>query len=163
MGEDVFERLWEAHAHRLVGFLVYRTGDRALAEDVVAETFERVMRARRTFDPRKGNEKTWIYSIALNLLRDHARRARVETRALEQAVAAGSRSNLATNGSVEDRDTIMRAMSELSEVEREAIALRYIADMTIPEMGRLTGESPKTIEGRVYRALGKMRDEVAGP
>ena len=160
MGEDVFERLWEAHAHRLVGFLVYRTGDRALAEDVVAETFERVVRARRAFDPQKGSEKTWIYSIALNLLRDHARRGRVEERALERVVAGSAGSDLGANGAVEDRDVIMRAMSDLSEEEREAIALRYIAELTIPEIGQLTGESPKTIEGRVYRALGKMRDEV---
>jgi RNA polymerase sigma-70 factor (ECF subfamily) len=161
MGEDVFERLWEAHAHRLVGFLIYRTGDRALAEDVVAETFERVVRARRAIDPHKGSEKTWIYSIALNLVRDHTRRSRVEERALERAVAVGAESDRGANGAVEDRDVIMRAMSDLGGEEREAIALRYIAELTIPEIGRLTGQSPKTIEGRVYRALRKMRDEVA--
>ena len=53
-------------------FLIYG-GDRVLAEDISADTFERVYRARRRFNRGRASEKTWIYSIALNLLRDHAR------------------------------------------------------------------------------------------
>ena len=83
MRMDRFERLFEEHAEPLLGFLVYRTGNRPLAEDLVAETFERVIRARRRFDPRRGSEKTWLYSIALNCLRDHARKAAAEARAME--------------------------------------------------------------------------------
>jgi len=41
-----FERLYEEHAQNLFGFLVYRTGDRSLAEDILADTFERVLRTR---------------------------------------------------------------------------------------------------------------------
>src|SRR5687767_12285850 len=48
--EEEFERLYASHAQRLFGFLAYRTGDRALAEDLVADTFERVMRGGRRFD-----------------------------------------------------------------------------------------------------------------
>ena len=64
----------------LLGFLIYRSGDRALAEDLLADTFERVLTARRPFDRRRASEKTWLYTIALNLLRDHARRAAVGDR-----------------------------------------------------------------------------------
>src|SRR5918992_5851700 len=84
MREEEFERLYEEHAQGLLGFLAYRTGDRALAEDLLADTFERVLRARRRFDPRKGSRKTWIYSIALNLLRDQVRRREAEGRAMER-------------------------------------------------------------------------------
>src|SRR3954469_8127488 len=83
---DQFERLYEEHAQPLLAFLVYRTGNRGVAEDVLADTFERALRARRRFDPRKASEKTWLYSIAVNLLRDNARRQLVEQRALERAV-----------------------------------------------------------------------------
>jgi DNA-directed RNA polymerase specialized sigma24 family protein len=60
MREEEFERLYEEHAQGLLAFLAYRTGDRALAEDLLADTFERVLRARRRFDPRKGSRKTWV-------------------------------------------------------------------------------------------------------
>src|SRR4051794_39276638 len=85
--DDDFERLYAAHAEALLGFLVYRTGDRTLAEDVVADTFERILRTRVRFDPRKSSEKTWIYTIAVNLLRDHARRSATESQALERTAA----------------------------------------------------------------------------
>src|SRR5919107_5496712 len=78
MRRDDFERLYEEHAQPLYGFLAYRTGDSALAEDLLADTFERALRARRRFDPRRAGEKTWLYAIALNLLRDGVRRTRAE-------------------------------------------------------------------------------------
>jgi RNA polymerase sigma-70 factor (ECF subfamily) len=133
-------------------------GDRALAEDVLADTFERVLRARRRFDPRKASEKTWLYAIALNCLRDRARRSAAEGRALERldppvpAPAAGA---------VEDRDAVGRALEVLSGEEREAIALRFGADLTVPEIAKLTGERLTTVEGRVYRALRKLREELS--
>lgn len=159
MRTDDFERLFEEHAQPLLAFLVYRTGSRAVAEDVLADTFERALRARRRFDPRKSSEKTWLYSIALNLLRDNARRKAAETRAMERAVpvAAGEHAPL---DAVADRDTLARALPLLSEEEREAIALRFGADLTVPEMAKLTGEKLSTVEGRVYRALRKLRDEL---
>ncbi len=75
MRDADFERLYEAEAQGLFGFLAYRTGDRALAEDLLADTFERALRSRRKYDAKRGTHRNWLYAIALNLLRDHARRA----------------------------------------------------------------------------------------
>lgn len=156
-----FERLYEQHAQGLFGFLAYRTGDRTLAEDLVAETFERALRARHRFSRRRGSEKTWLYAIGLNCLRDQLRRRSVERRALErQGLEAETVSNPGTE-EVESRDVIRRALEVLSEEEREATALRYGADLTVPEIAKLTGEKLTTVEGRVYRALRKMRDEMS--
>src|ERR1039457_5003397 len=85
---SAFERLFESQAEPLFAFLVYRTGDRQLAEDLVADTFERVLRTRARFDPRRGSEKNWIYTIALNLVRDQARRQSVENKAVERVGAS---------------------------------------------------------------------------
>jgi RNA polymerase sigma factor (sigma-70 family) len=157
-----FERLYEQHAQGLFGFLAYRTGDRTLAEDLVAETFERALRARHRFSRRRGSEKTWLYAIGLNCLRDQLRRRSVERRALErQSLEAEAVSNPGTE-EVESRDVIRRPLEVLSEEEREAIALRYGGDLTVPEIARATGERLTTVEGRVYRALRKMRDEMSG-
>src|SRR2546423_7438529 len=87
MRDEEFERLYDAEAAGLFSFLAYRTGDRALAEDLLADTFERALRARRRFDRRRGSERTWLYAIAINLLRDHARRAAAEGRATGRAAA----------------------------------------------------------------------------
>ena len=161
MQRDDFERLYEAHAGPLLGFLVYRTGEKALAEDILADTFERVYRARRSFNRRKASEKTWIYTIALNCLRDQHRRAQAELRALERAGPAGPTLEAPSmSDRVEGREAMSQALEILSEEEREAVALRYGADLTVPEIAKLTGEKLTTVEGRVYRALRKLREEL---
>ena len=160
MQRDRFERLYEEHASALLAFLVYRTGSRPLAEDVLADTFEKVLTAKRRFDPRKASEKTWLYTIALNLVRDHARRRTIERRFAEQAVPAHVAGGSRELDAVEDRDSLARALEALSDEERESIALRYGSDLTVPEIAKLTGEKLTTVEGRVYRALRKLREEL---
>jgi RNA polymerase sigma-70 factor (ECF subfamily) len=161
MRDDEFERLYADHAQGLFGFLVYRTGDRALAEDLLADTFERALRARRRFDPRRASEKTWLYAIALNRLRDHARRKGAERRALVESGAAAGRTDPEPRAESTDyHDELVQALEVLSVEEREAIALRYGADLTLPEIAKLKKERLTTVEGRLYRGLRKLRDEL---
>jgi RNA polymerase sigma-70 factor (ECF subfamily) len=161
MRQQHFERLYAEHAAPLLAFLDFRTGDRPLAEDLLADTFERVLRTRHRFDPRRGSEKAWLYTIALNLLRDHTRRAAMGERALEQASAGGRRHSIADHMEpVEQRDAVRRALEALSLEEREAVALRYGADLSLPEIAKLTGQKLSTIEGRVYRGLRKLREQL---
>lgn len=161
MRDRDFEQLYEEHAQPLYGFLVYRTGDRALAEDLLGEAFERALRSRRRYDPAKASAKTWLYAIALNCLRDQRRRAQAETRALDRAGGGGGEATADPGlGRIEDRDELSRAMATLSEEERETVALRYGGDLTAPEMAELLGEKLTTVEGRLYRALRKLRAEL---
>lgn len=161
MKADNFERLFEEHSERLYAFLAYHTGNRALAEDLLSETFERVLRSRGRFDPRKGSERRWLYTIALNLLRDNARRKTHEDRAL-QHVGAGTAEEQADPAlsAVEQRDELQRALLALNEDEREALALRFGADLKLREVAGVLGEGESAIEGRIYRALGKLRKEL---
>jgi RNA polymerase sigma factor (sigma-70 family) len=162
--EDAFERLYAEHAESLLAFLVYKTGDRPLAEDLLVDTFERVLRARRGFDRRKASEKTWLYTIALNLVRDHARRRETEHRAYERVEAtAGGPGGRPLEDAIGEREELSRALDDLSEEEREAVALRFGADMTVIEISRVLGEKETTVEGRVYRALRKLREAMQPP
>jgi len=156
LDDDQFERLYAEEAAGLFSFLAYRTGDRVLAEDLLADAFERALRGR--FNARKGSAKTWLYAIALNVLRDHVRRSAAESRAYERVDEGVARDVFAD---VETRDELMGGMARLSAEEREAIALRFGAGLTVPEMAKLLGEPLTTIEGRVYRALRKLREALA--
>ena len=159
MRDGDFERIYAEHAQALFGFLAYRTGDRSLAEDLLADTFERAYSARSRFDRRRASEKTWLYSIALNLVRDHHRRRAAEGRALE-SVGARATEQAPELDRLEARDVLGRALATLSPEERDAVALRFGADLTVPEIARLTGHPLTTVEGRVYRALRKLREEL---
>lgn len=162
MRDSEFERLYAEHAQPLFRFLVYRTSDRTLSEDLLAETFEKALRARARFDPRRASRKTWLYTIAINCLRDHARRRSAEQQALARSATVREATIDAYTG-FETRDELEAALAALSPEEREALALRFGADLTVPEIARLKGEKLTTIEGRVYRALRKLRSALAQP
>lgn len=160
MRDSDFERLYAAHAPQVFSFLAYRTGDRTLAEDLLSETFERALRARRRFDRRRGSELTWLYAIALNLLKDRIRSEAAQARAFERtasAIPAGLSADPALEA-VHERDRLRQALEILTDVEREAIALRFGGDLTNVEIARVTGERLATVEGRVYRALRRLRE-----
>jgi RNA polymerase sigma factor (sigma-70 family) len=160
MRDEDFERLYAAEAPGLYSFLAYRTGDRMLAQDLLADAFERVLRARGRFDRRRGSEKAWLYAIALNVLRDHARRDAARTRAAQRLVPVPEGGPDLRLEAIGDRDELGRALATLSDEEREAIALRFGADLTAPEMAAALGEKLSTVEGRLYRALRKLRAEL---
>ena len=157
MREQDFERLYEEHAGPLLAFLAYRIGDRDTAEDLLSETFERVLRARRRFDPRKATEKTWLYTIALNCLRNRLRSQAREGRGLARVSGERERQGADPLERVEQREMLARALEALSDEEREAIALRFGADLTVPEIAKITGNPLARVEGRVYRGLRKLR------
>lgn len=161
MKKNQFEQLYEEHAQGLLAFLVYRTGDRAEAEEVLADTFERVLRTRTRFDPRRGSAKSWLYSIALNRLRDGARRQDSERRALERNFA-GATAATSEMDRIDDRSALAQALGNLREEEREALALRFGADLSVPEVAKLLGIKLATAEGRVYRGLGRLRELLEG-
>jgi RNA polymerase sigma-70 factor (ECF subfamily) len=154
---DEFERMYLEHRDRLFAFLAYRTGDRAVAEDLLGDVFERAFRARVRFDPSLSSQSTWLYTIALNRLRDHHRRARVERTALERLMTAGTASIDRPDDAIADRDRIMRALETLNERDRELVALRFGADLTVPQIARLTDQPVTTVEGRLFRALRRLR------
>jgi RNA polymerase sigma-70 factor, ECF subfamily len=160
MRDSDFERLYAEHAQPLLAFLVYRTGDRPVSEDLLADTFERALKAKRGFDRRKASEKTWLYSIALNLVRDRARRADASRRAMDKVYAGGIGHDRDPFDSLDDRYALQDALQTLSPEERDTISLRYGADLSAPDIAKLTKEKLTTVEGRLYRALRKLKREL---
>src|SRR3954469_13898498 len=105
-------------------YLVLLTGNRAVAEDLTGETFEKAFRSWRRFDPRRGTTRAWLCSIARGVALDHlradARRRRREeryVRALDEAQAPDP-----VPGDVET------ALARLGPAEREVGALRVLLD-----------------------------------
>lgn len=156
--DEAFERLYAEHADGLLGFLTYQTGDRVLAEDIVADTFERVLRTRSGWRGRSA-QKTWLYAIAVNRMRDLARRRGAEARAVERvAIPIAAADEI---GAVADRDALARALQELSEEERAVVALRFGGELSLSEIADVLGERQTTIEGRLYRGLRRLRDSLS--
>jgi RNA polymerase sigma-70 factor, ECF subfamily len=155
-----FETLYAEHAQRIYGFLAYRTGDAGSAEDLLSDVFERALRRRRLFDRRRGTEEAWLYAIALNLVRDRHRRARTEQQGLERLGRERAEDVPDHGHAVGEREEVMRAVGSLTAEEREVVSLRFGADLTAPQIAKVLDMPLTTVEGRLYRALKRLRERL---
>src|SRR6478609_68437 len=71
-----FEALYRSSRDDVFGYVAGLLRDRAAAEDVTALAFERAYRKRRSFDPKRGTRRAWLFGIARNAALDELRRRR---------------------------------------------------------------------------------------
>lgn len=159
MKDSDFERLVERHAQGLYAFLLYRTGNHHLAEELVGDTLERAYRARARFDRRRASEKTWLITIALNRWRDVMRRDGSERAAMERLAAAAPDQSDGMEA-VERRRALLDGIARLPEAEREVVALSYGADLSAKQVAEILGVPLTTVQGRLYRGLRRLRDDL---
>src|SRR5213078_4578538 len=121
MGDvTTFAQAADRHLDDVYGYLAWFTGDRFLAEDLTAETFERALRLWHRFDARRGSARTWLCQVARTTALDHFRSEKRRQRR-EQLVAPpeGFEDRLAEGLSPE----LEAALRALTAGEREVIAL----------------------------------------
>ena len=69
-----FGDVYKEHVWQVYGYLAYRVSSRAEAEDLTQATFERALRAWNRYDARRASVRTWLLTIARNLLIDQRRK-----------------------------------------------------------------------------------------
>jgi RNA polymerase sigma-70 factor (ECF subfamily) len=148
--------VYEEHVWGVYGFFGYRVSSRADAEDLTQLTFERALRAWDRFDPKRASHRTWLMSIASNLLVDHYRRDRSRTQEpIEDHLEGQDLTAESSDSGVSPE--IAAALERLADRERELIALRFGGELTGPEIAELTGLSLANVQQIISRALRKMR------
>jgi RNA polymerase sigma-70 factor, ECF subfamily len=151
--------VFRTHVSSVFGFFAYSVG-RDAAEDLTAATFERVVRSWHRFDPSRSSVQTWIFAIARNLLTDHIRRQRHragpsldgDPAILETIVSAED--PLAATLSVEG---VREWLQDLRPRERQVLALRYCADLSVPDIAACIGVTEANVHQICCRALRQLR------
>jgi RNA polymerase sigma-70 factor, ECF subfamily len=136
---------------RVYAYVAYRVGDGPDAEDLTSETFERALRYRKSYDPKKGEPVAWLLGIAKRCVDGRGPRVELPSESIEER----------TMGDLEEetirRLTVTGAVAALDERDRELIALRYGADMTARQIAELLGARTNAIEVALHRALARLR------
>jgi RNA polymerase sigma-70 factor (ECF subfamily) len=150
-----FADLYRDTVHDVYAYVATLLGDRATAEDVVAQAFERAYRKRRSFDRRRGSERAWVFGIARNAALDELRRRKrtVALTAEPAEVAAPDDPDLAIR-----RATVRAAIDRLDPRDRELIALKYHGGLSNADVAALTGTSESNVGTRLHRAMTKLRE-----
>jgi RNA polymerase sigma-70 factor (ECF subfamily) len=161
------EYLYDTYFDRIYAFVFRLVGrDHGAAEDVVQETFLAALRSQRSF---RGDSSlyTWLYSIAYHKVADWQRRSYREHRKQQVSLDIdgrdpewSARSNPSApdmTEAVENREFVRQAMSELPADYRQVLILKYVEEMSVAEICRVMGRSPKSVEGLLTRARKALR------
>ena len=152
-----FSQAAERHLDDVYGYLVWFTGDRAAAEDLTGETFERALRLWPRFDPQRGSARTWLCQVARTAALDHFRSERRRTRREQLAASPERIDERFVEGLSPDLEA---ALLRLSAGEREVVALRIVLDLDAPTTARMLGISPTNCTTRLNRALKKLEEAL---
>jgi len=152
--ETAFEELVERY-HLPVYHLVYRlTHQRGDAEDLAQEVFLRAYRSLRSFR-RASSLKTWLFQIAINLWRDHRRKARPPLELpLPSAQDPGALARLERQ---ELHVQLQGAIAKLPEKQRATCVLRIFHDLSFKEIGELVGSPIATVKANYRHAVMRLR------
>jgi len=162
---EAFETLYDRHHRAAFNFFLRFLRDSRAAEDLLQETFLRVFTHRETYRP-AATFKTWLFTIARNLLVDHWRRTRTRPETLDdeplRAAADPSPGPLAAveGRSLEER--LQAAVNRLPPFQREVVLLSRFAGLNHEEIAHVTGASPGAVRVALHRALRRLRD-LLGP
>ena len=156
-----FAALVDTYKGTIYNLAFRMTGSHQDADDLSQETFIRAYRNLRQFDPRK-RFFTWIYTIGLNLIRNHLKKhGREMTR--ENAARSSSEAGI-DQGAQTERD-VMRApeirrleicLQKLPADLREAVVLRFYQDLSFEEISTISDASLSAVKMRVYRGLDQL-------
>lgn len=152
-----FEIWYRAEYPRLVNTLAMVTGDRGLAADAAAEACTRAL-ARWHRVGAMDRPGGWVYRVALNEAKRRIRRTSVERQLLRQQAGDTPPTAPPVHGDLD----LWSAVGRLPERTREAVVLRYVADLTEPEIARALGVTRGTVATMLRRAHGRLAEEL-GP
>jgi RNA polymerase sigma factor (sigma-70 family) len=163
-----FTDFYAAHSRGLLVFFARRTFDVETARDLTAETFALAFEHRRSFRGSTDAEAAaWLYGIARHQLARHARKGKVEQKAVGRlgirvpTVSAEDYDRVVElAGLAEMRDRIAGVFAGLTNDQRDAVRLRVIDERPYAEVAHSLAVSEQTARARVSRALQALADAV---
>ena len=149
------ESLYQAYYSKVMGYIYSRIRNRADAEDICSDVFEKVQRKLPDFDPEKASVSTWIFTITRNTVIDHYRRSK-PTEELDENMSDSAELDESLLNS-ETLSELAGALRALPEELRDIIVLRYYDGKPLTEVAEIMGLSYGAVKLRHQSALAKLR------
>lgn len=165
---DVLDRLIEQYQHRLYRYLIFLTGDRALAEDLFQETWIRVLERGHQYNA-KSKFDSWLFAIARNLVIDVSRRKKM--RSLEELGDPESDqayeppdersvSVLQLLVARENQQAVQLSLLKIPPYYREVLLLRFHEELGLEEIAAVLAAPLSTVKSRLYRGLEALKSAL---
>jgi RNA polymerase sigma factor (sigma-70 family) len=150
--------LYERYKRPLLSFFVGMLRDKELCEDLVQNTFARILKYRHLFRG-DGDFRTWMFHIARNVKNDHFKKRRVEQVPVETWTERIGHSETKSEEMEQEEELGMLsiAMAKLPEDKREVLLLSKYQERKYQEIGMILGCSESAVKVKVFRALQELK------
>jgi len=152
-----FDRLFSRYRQPVFGFFRRRVADPAHAEELTQETFFALLRAAPRYRP-AALFRTYLYAIALNLLRAHRRKA-----AFRAMFHSTSEEEASTRNTMDAEVILRQAVGRLDRMDREILMLREFEELSYAEIAELLDLPLNTVRSRLFRARTALRELLTAP
>ena len=152
-----FVEIYERYVARIYAFVSRRAENRATAEDITSQVFERALRTIERFEWRGVPVSAWLFRIASNALtdhwREHARDAHEappdvpDSRELEE---------------IDRRIALHQHVEQLPDLQRQVIRMRFVEEKSIREVAAALDRSEGAVKQLQLRALENLRKSMGG-
>jgi RNA polymerase sigma-70 factor (ECF subfamily) len=158
---DKMALLFHRYHRPLYGFLFHMTRHREASEDLLQNVFYRMLRSRHTFTG-DGEFKTWMYSIARNVVKDHLKKSRrtpdsYDPIDLAERIGAATKADETLEHRMEIK-ALQRALNALSPESREVLILSRFQDLRYEEIAGVLDISVGAVKVRVHRAINQLKE-----
>jgi RNA polymerase sigma factor (sigma-70 family) len=154
---EPFTALYERTFPRVYAYVASLLRDRAAAEDVTAQAFERAYRKRSGYRARRGTPEAWLFGIARNAALDELRR-RKRRAVLEVDPEDAAAPSVHDHAEAALRREVVRAaLATLDGQERDLIFLKFAGGLSNAEIARVLGTSESNAGTRLHRTISKLR------
>lgn len=160
MQKDEMEQIYQEHAQSVYGFLLLRTHDSQLAEELTQETFYQALRCVEKFD---GSCKvsTWLCAIAKKVLLKYWQKNKVATVSLadNEVIRAEEANAEEIFLAEENKMELMAKVHQLPQAMKEVIYLRLAADLSFKQIGEIMNKTEVWARVTFYRGKEKLLKE----
>jgi RNA polymerase sigma-70 factor (ECF subfamily) len=159
-----FELLYARHRGPLFRFMLHQVREHGTAEELYQDVWQRVITARLRYAP-EAKFSTWLFQIAHNRLTDHWRAlqhrppapADAEERTQREADPQTPERQLSA---FEERRRLQMALEELPAEQREVVLLRLEQELSLEQIGEITGVGRETVKSRLRYAMDKLKEKL---
>ncbi|MCI7619639.1 MAG: sigma-70 family RNA polymerase sigma factor [Firmicutes bacterium] len=162
---DSMDRMYRKHSQMIYAFLLSRTGEAALAEELTQETFYQAVKSLNSFKG-QSSASTWLCGIANNVWLSHLRKQKrsgeIFSSDEDEACFASSSAESPEDKFIRKADnlTLMQALHEIKEPMREVLYLRLMGELSFREIGQIMGQSENWARVTFFRGKKKLIEGV---
>lgn len=153
--------LYEEYYGRIVRYIFIRINDQGEAENLGGDVFLRALQSLDSYRGRPQQMTSWLFSIARNLVVDHVRKISRRKEISIDEVEIPDKQNIGE--AVEKKSELERlsqAVKQLTPAQREVIGLRFFAELSSAEVGKILGKSSGAVREMQRAAIETLRKQL---